>query len=109
MSSQKLTKVLWAGRLSYQAGLNLQQSLAQSHFDNYPNGTNSLILLEHNPVYTVGIRDKEYTKEEEAKLRGLGADFHRTNRGGLITFHGPGQLVAYPIINLRNFRTSMKW
>src|SRR5271157_1139605 len=38
----------------------------------------------------------------------LGADFVRTDRGGLITFHGPGQLVAYPIINLKAFRLGMK-
>lgn len=39
----------------------------------------------------------------------LGAEFHRTDRGGLITFHGPGQLVVYPIINLKNFKAGMRW
>lgn len=38
----------------------------------------------------------------------LGAEFYRTNRGGLITFHGPGQLVAYPIINLKHFKLTMR-
>ena len=46
---------------------------------------------------------------EEQRLISLGAEFYRTNRGGLITFHGPGQLVAYPILNLNGFTKSMKW
>jgi lipoyl(octanoyl) transferase len=70
---------------------------------------NVLILTEHPPVYTIGIRTKNYTIKDEEKLRDLGAEFHKTNRGGLITFHGPGQLVAYPIINLKNFQPSVRW
>lgn len=64
------------------------------------------MALEHTPVYTVGIRSKGYTKEEETRLMRLGAEFHRTSRGGLITFHGPGQLVLYPICDVR--RISIK-
>ncbi|XP_023946334.2 putative lipoyltransferase 2, mitochondrial isoform X2 [Bicyclus anynana] len=55
-----------------------------------------------------GIRD-ETAKEDIMRLQQLGAEFRKTNRGGLITFHGPGQLVAYPIINLKNFKTSVRW
>lgn len=75
---------------------------------------NSLILVEHEPVYTVGIRSKQYNNDyisqlkselEERKLR---ADFVETNRGGLITFHGPGQLVAYPIFYLGDFTKTIK-
>lgn len=71
--------------------------------------TNSLILVEHEPVYTVGLRAQSYNQDYVAKLRAklaeshLKADFVHTNRGGLITFHGPGQLVAYPIIYLGDF------
>ncbi|KAK7074924.1 putative lipoyltransferase 2, mitochondrial [Halocaridina rubra] len=68
-----------------------------------------LLLVEHPPVYTTGLRDFEYSPEEEKKLKSLGADFVRTNRGGLITFHGPGQLVAYPILHLSSFQPGIKW
>ncbi|CAP38412.2 Protein CBR-LPL-1 [Caenorhabditis briggsae] len=66
---------------------------------------NFILALEHQPVYTVGIRSKGYTKEEEERLKALGAEFYRTSRGGLITFHGPGQLVLYPICDVRRVST----
>lgn len=71
---------------------------------------NSLILVEHEPVYTIGLRNSQYNSVYEDKLRSelerhnFQADFFRTNRGGLITFHGPGQLVAYPILYLGDFK-----
>ncbi|CAJ0931072.1 unnamed protein product, partial [Mesorhabditis belari] len=68
-----------------------------------PTSKNYLLCLEHTPVYTVGIRSNVYNSKEEERLKQLGADFHRTSRGGLITFHGPGQLVIYPILDLRRF------
>ncbi|KAJ8667159.1 hypothetical protein QAD02_008821 [Eretmocerus hayati] len=105
----KFVKVLHAGRLSYGAGLRLQQKLVQRHREKHLYEIpNSLILVEHEPVYTVGIRNKGYTEEDESHLRSLDAEFYRTNRGGLITFHGPGQLVAYPIIDLRDFNSNVR-
>uniref|UniRef100_A0A915LDM8 Large ribosomal subunit protein mL42 n=1 Tax=Meloidogyne javanica TaxID=6303 RepID=A0A915LDM8_MELJA len=57
-----------------------------------------LCMFEHSPpAYIVGIREGIYTEETEQKVVKLGAEFHRVKRGGLITFHGPGQLVAYPV------------
>lgn len=71
---------------------------------------NYLLLVQHNPVYTLGksgdishvlISDKE--REEK------GIEFFKINRGGDITFHGPQQLVGYPIIDLEKFRTDIGW
>lgn len=59
--------------------------------------------------YFTGIRTNSYNAEEEERLKKLGADFYKTSRGGLITFHGYGQLIAYPILNLKNFRSSVRW
>lgn len=102
--------VIRAGLTTYQQGLNLQGLLiakfnekTEKDFKNY------IILTEHKPVYTIGIRTKDYSIDDEEYLKNLGAEFHRTNRGGLITFHGPGQLVAYPIINLKQFKPSVRW
>jgi len=96
--------ILNLGRLCYRKSLKVQERLVQSVKSG---GPSTLILVEHPPVYTTGIRSKVYSAGEESRLRGLGADFVRTNRGGLITFHGPGQLVAYPILNLRNFAPAL--
>lgn len=62
-----------------------------------------LLLLEHFPVYTIGRGgDAANLLATPGRLRELGAEFHRIDRGGDITFHGPGQLVAYPIVELRD-------
>lgn len=96
------------GRLRYLPSLRIQQTLVKhmlaSRDDAVEEETAGVVLLvEHDPVYTTGIRTKVYSAEEEHRLRSLGADFVRTNRGGLITFHGHGQLVAYPILDLKHF------
>lgn len=110
MSSSTILRVLNLGRKGYNDALKIQtkyhdrlcrsQKLSQGSSE--PN-VNYLLLVEHDPVYTTGIRTGHYPESEEQRLRSLGADFVRTNRGGLITFHGPGQLTVYPIIDLRHF------
>ncbi|XP_046616353.1 putative lipoyltransferase 2, mitochondrial isoform X2 [Neodiprion virginianus] len=111
--SNRIVKVLRAGRLDYGAALSLQKNLADLHYGNKElvmETQNTLVLLEHNPVYTIGIRRNDYSEEEEKKLTKLGAQFFKTNRGGLITFHGPGQLIAYPVLNLKQFaQASIRW
>jgi lipoyl(octanoyl) transferase 2 len=105
----RLVHVLKTGRLGYVDSLKLQKSLSNRLINGDKKFNNILIITEHNPVYTIGLRTKGYSIEEEEKLKSIGAEFHKTNRGGLITFHGPGQLVAYPIMNLKNFKTSVRW
>ena len=69
---------------------------------------NYLLLCEHPPVYTLGKSGKpEHLLLDEAGLAHHGATFHRINRGGDITYHGPGQLVGYPIFDLDNFFTDI--
>lgn len=106
MTVRPLVKVINLGLIRYEKALAIQSNAVKNMISS---GEDSVLyLLEHNPVYTVGIRDKSYTVELENKLKQLNADFFRSNRGGLITFHGPGQLVAYPIINLRKFNLTLK-
>ena len=56
----------------------------------------------------MGIRRKDYSEKEENYLRSIGAEFYLTDRGGLITFHGPGQLVVYPILYLPQFKITLR-
>ena len=71
---------------------------------------NHLLFCQHPPTYTLGKSGKpEHLLLNEAALAAHGATFHRINRGGDITFHGPGQLVAYPVLDLDNFRPDIHW
>ena len=68
-----------------------------------------LLFVEHPPVYTLGKNGKESNLlVTEEYLNGLGAEFYRIDRGGDITFHGPGQLVVYPILDLERAITAGK-
>jgi lipoyl(octanoyl) transferase len=71
---------------------------------------NHVLFCQHPPTYTLGKSGKpEHLLLDEAALAAHGATFHRINRGGDITFHGPGQLVAYPLLDLENFRPDIHW
>ncbi|XP_022098014.1 putative lipoyltransferase 2, mitochondrial [Acanthaster planci] len=104
------------GRIAYHRALKLQKLLKRCLLDRlysaqtgHSQVSDMLLICEHEPVFTVGVRNTDYPATEEQRLKALGADFHRTNRGGLITFHGPGQLIAYPIINLTHYNKSVRW
>jgi lipoyl(octanoyl) transferase len=69
---------------------------------------NCLLLVEHPHVYTLGKSgDDRHLLLAEKEIAGKGATFFRINRGGDITYHGPGQMVAYPILDLDNFFTDI--
>jgi len=76
--------------------------------DPLPSTRHYLLFVEHPPVYTIGksgdIKNSLLTEEA---LQARGIDFFRTNRGGDITFHGPGQIVGYPILDLEKFYTDI--
>lgn len=86
------------GRLDYAPARELQKSLAEKVLSN---GEDILLLLEHPPTYTLGLRGSEdnLLASREALAR-EGAAVINVDRGGDVTFHGPGQLVGYPILNL---------
>jgi len=93
---------LWAflGRRPYGPTFALQQELRRRiHREG---GAEHLLLLEHDPVYTVG-RNAKITDvlADPSWLKARGIEVAETNRGGQVTYHGPGQLVGYPILDLK--------
>lgn len=89
----------WLGRIGYPEALTLQRSLAGGVASGASPET--LLLLEHEPVYTLGRRATEAEiLLDETGLAARGIAVERTDRGGRVTYHGPGQLVGYPIVNL---------
>jgi len=91
--------LLRPGLTDYQHGSELQRRAAQSL---RAGGLPTLILLEHQPVYTLGVRGRrgEHLLVAPEALAARGAPVVETDRGGDVTFHGPGQLVGYPILDL---------
>lgn len=75
---------------------------------NYSNTKHYLLFVEHPPVYTLGKSGKiEHVLINEEQRRQKGIEFYHTNRGGDITFHGPEQIVGYPIFDLEKFYTDI--
>ena len=86
------------GRIGYLDGWRLQEAVAARVA---AGGPERLLLLEHDPVYTIGRRGTlDHLTASPAELRAAGASVYRVDRGGDITYHGPGQLVGYPILAL---------
>jgi lipoyl(octanoyl) transferase len=94
----------WLGRIGYREAAGLQESCARAlktAQDGGPPALERLFLLEHPPVITLGRNAREADVLADAPtLRARGVTIERTNRGGQVTYHGPGQLVGYPILDL---------
>lgn len=86
-------KILTPGRMSFKAALALQENLVAEL--QAGRGEETLVLLEHEPVFTIG-----RTRDRSSLRQNLPHPVFETNRGGQATFHGPGQLVGYPVLDL---------
>lgn len=90
----------WFGQVEYEAVLSLQKELAaQKAAQQIPN---TLLLMEHPHTYTIGNEGhREHLLVNQEELARLKVAYHRVSRGGPVAYHGPGQLVCYPILNLK--------
>ncbi len=100
-----MIQTLYLGRIPYAESLALQQELVelrhQGHIDN------TLLLLEHPPVLTLGRNsNRQNILASDQLLAQRGVTIHEINRGGDVTYHGPGQLIGYPIFDLRSLPSS---
>ena len=86
----------WLGRIQYEEALALQESIVNDRIQGR-NDSDVLLLLEHEPVYTMGRTPDQSSLRSHEQLP---YPVVHINRGGQATYHGPGQLVGYPIINL---------
>ncbi|MGF1493775.1 MAG: lipoyl(octanoyl) transferase LipB [Microcoleaceae cyanobacterium] len=94
------------GLVPYLAAWEWQRSLLQQRCQN-PQLSDILILLEHPPVYTLGkAADPKFLRFDPQSAQ---VELHRIERGGEVTYHCPGQLVGYPILNLRRYQTDLHW
>lgn len=102
------------GVMDYKECWDLQENLLSSLVEEkrvmgHPVARNSFILVEHPHVYTLGKSgDENNMLIQKEFLDKIGATYYRINRGGDITYHGPGQLVGYPIIDLEYFHLGIR-
>lgn len=109
MTEKRQLRVVDLGRREYREVLELQRSIARWR-RNSPPDHDLLLLVEHLPVITVGRGSSEdFTPPDEAWLAEAGLDLVEIERGGDLTYHGPGQLVGYPILDLRAHRKDLHW
>ncbi len=96
------TMIEWAGQVEYNTAWEWQKALVAERTDD-PDLAGKILLLEHPPTYTVGRNGRlDNLLLDKTTLTERGFTLHHVDRGGDITYHGPGQLVAYPILNLHH-------
>ena len=101
-------EVVDLGLISYEDALAKQQFYAEKVKTEHPFRA-YLLLCEHNHVYTLGKHGHENNLLVNSDfLKSIGASYYKIDRGGDITYHGPGQLVVYPILNLNNWNIGIK-
>jgi lipoate-protein ligase B len=103
---------LWTvplGRVAYEEALELQRHIARDRISGaLPQDV--LLLVEHPPVVTLGRASKgKHLIASPEFLRSKGVELFEVERGGDVTFHGPGQLVGYPIVDLKRHRLDLHW
>lgn len=116
----KKNKIIWVqnlGKVSYKNCWTYQEELFQGIIDqkranrntnNFQETKNYLLFVEHPPVFTLGKSgNMDNLLLDKARLAKEGIEFYKSNRGGDITYHGPGQIVGYPILDLDHFFTDI--
>ena len=108
MPPANLCRAVWLGDMEYLEAYDLQPSLVEKvHSGQEPN---TLLMLEHPHVYTKGRLSKQSdVLLPEGELAAKGVAVYETDRGGQVTYHGPGQLVVYPVINLKGWGGPVKY
>ena len=100
-----MIRYLYLGRVDYSDALRLQSELVELRVKGRID--NTLLLLEHPPVLTLGRNaNRSNVLATDEMLAARGVTIHEINRGGDVTYHGPGQLIGYPIFDLRSLRNS---
>jgi lipoyl(octanoyl) transferase len=100
-------EVLDLGRMRYADALQLQQQLVDRR--KRGEGTDTLLFVEHPHVVTMGRNGSEHhVLASRHILERTGIEFYETDRGGDVTYHGPGQIVGYPILDLREWRRDVR-
>ncbi len=101
-------RVVRLGRASYKPVLSYQKDLQQKRLKG--DAPDTLIFVEHDPVYTLGkAADPEHITASDRFLTDEDIEVVHIDRGGDVTYHGPGQIVGYPLFDLREHKRSVSW